>query len=91
MKPMQVEALTDATNYAVIRLPNRAFPGVVFQGDSLSILYQNVEDVRAVIDAEDLATAREEIGYVCDELRGLLEYYEATLAAEGLELPYYRD
>ena len=46
VKTIEVDALTDQGNYAVIRLPERKFPGVVVQGDSLSILISNLRRSR---------------------------------------------
>lgn len=91
MKPMTVDALTDAANYAVVRLPGRAHPGMVIQGDSLSILYQTVLEIRLAVQKGDISVVREGIDDLCEELRGLVEWYESVLAQEGLALPYFRD
>ena len=32
------EVRSEPTNYAVVQLPGRQFPGVVFQGDTLHVL-----------------------------------------------------
>ena len=43
--------LTPAWNHAVVQLPGRRFPGVVFQGDSLFLLLEQVREVREALDA----------------------------------------
>ena len=40
-----VKLLSEPTNYAVVHLPGRAFPGVVFQGDSLDGIIADLEEV----------------------------------------------
>ena len=59
MESIEVELFTDAGNDAVLRLPYRQFPGVLVQGDSLSILRAQVAEVSELCDAGDLAEARE--------------------------------
>ena len=44
MERLEVEAFTPGHNYAVIRLPGRAFPGVVVQGDCLQVLSESVQE-----------------------------------------------
>jgi hypothetical protein len=47
------KALSDATNYAVVQLPGRAFPGVVIQGDSLHSLIAEIEEAGATNDPDE--------------------------------------
>lgn len=88
MKRKEVEVLGEQTNAVVIKLPERRFPGVVLQGDSL----HNLEELAAKVgDAlsegrdpgEDAAELHERLeGYVCA--------YEDALARAGMELPYVK-
>src|SRR5215467_14557846 len=43
MRVDQVEIFSDATNAAVMRHPDRRFPGLLVQGDTLSTLYQSAD------------------------------------------------
>jgi hypothetical protein len=88
VKTIEVEALTDEHNFAVVRLPYRRFPGVVVQGDSLSIL---VADLRSGLDM--LLSGKAEAGI--SEVRDVLEIledaqrgYEAALAVHSIPRPY---
>ncbi|WP_413813982.1 DUF6959 family protein [Rhizobium sp. Leaf453] len=38
------ELLTPSHNYAVVKLPERSHPGVVFQGDSLHVLLTDISN-----------------------------------------------
>ncbi|MFE2019831.1 DUF6959 family protein [Streptomyces sp. NPDC059499] len=51
--------LTDGGNNAVVRLPPRRFPGVLIEGDSLSIIRGEVAEVIEACDQGELAGARE--------------------------------
>ncbi|MEU4715885.1 hypothetical protein AB0F73_19800, partial [Micromonospora purpureochromogenes] len=53
MERIEVD-LHERGNAAVLRLPPRRFPGVLIQGDSLSVLREDVELVRAALRAGDL-------------------------------------
>lgn len=77
--------LTPPTNYAVVQLPERAFPGVVFQGDSLCIL---INDLEAAITETDPAEKAEAFEEIMDRLRSVRERYEAVLKEAEITLPY---
>ena len=81
----EVRLLTPPTNYAIVHLPERAFPGVVFQGDSLSILIGELECAIAETDATEQAEAFEEI---MERLRAVRTRYETVLKEAGIGLPY---
>lgn len=77
--------LTPPTNYAVVQLPERAFPGVVFQGDSLNILIGELEAAIGESDPREQEAAFEEI---LGRLRAVRTRYENTLNQAGMHLPY---
>lgn len=79
-----VKLLSDPTNYAVVQLPGRAYPGVVFQGDSLHVLITDLE--RASAEGNPTETLTDVIGH----LREVQARYEAVLKGEGMALPYSR-
>ena len=83
----QIEVLSEASNMAVVRMPGRKFPGIVIQGDSLSILASAAEIIRARVPAghEVLREAAEEL---CRLLTGRLTHYEKVLRENGIKLPY---
>ena len=73
------ELLTPPGNYAVVQLPGRRFPGVVFQGDSLAVLCEEAANLaKQCADAVDLSASLDSI------LRG----YIAVLDQLGIELPF---
>jgi predicted RNase H-like HicB family nuclease len=79
--------LSEPTNYAVVQLPGRAFPGVVFQGDSLQGLIAELEEVIVQETPDEKASA---LKALAGRLRDVRSHYEAVLGREGLELPYWR-
>jgi Family of unknown function (DUF6959) len=91
VKTIEVEALTEQHNYAVIRLPARKFHGVVVQGDSLSIL---IADLRRALDCfrqGDLEDGVDEVAAVLESLDDVKRSYERVLAAHSISLPYLRE
>ena len=90
MEKLELEVYSQAANAAVVRAPGRQFPGVVVQGDTLSILHsaagEIAERVRSGAD-EELAA---EAAMLRDQLAGLLAAYESAMDRHGLALPYSR-
>ncbi len=83
-----VEIYSDASNAAVMRHPERRFPGCLIQGDSLHILVSAL----TVVESEANCLSEEaanELAEVTEQLTQLLEHYKATLLSHGLELPFY--
>ena len=79
------ELLTQPGNYAVVQLPGREVPGVVFQGDSLSVLYQQA--VR-IADLARGTAAQDEAADLRKQLDAVVRRYVAVLEPRGIEPPF---
>ncbi len=80
-----VKLLSEPTNYAVVQLPERRFPGVVFQGDSLNNL---INDIKAAA-AEPVESERQLLlKDVIQHLETVQNRYEKVLAENEIKLPY---
>ena len=83
------EILQAGSNGAVVQLPGRKFPGVVIQGDSLSIMVRSLIEIRKAVAEnkvnEDVVIELDEL---IDQLYGRVALYEMTLENNGIELPY---
>ncbi|WNZ11889.1 DUF6959 family protein [Streptomyces sp. 11x1] len=88
MERIEAELFTDPGNDAVVRLPPRRFPGVLIQGDSLSIVRADVAGIVAACDQGDIGEAREAAALVLAHLDELLARYGTALEANGIPLPY---
>lgn len=88
MDTIQVTCYCDAPNSVILQTPQRAFPGMVFQGDSLRILYRSVERAIESLDSGDLQEAKENISEIAESLHDRLELYEKVLRFHGIKLPY---
>jgi len=77
-------------------MDERAFPGVVVQGDSLYILLQLLKQTRTFLDRQGPKENLDDdaFGVVADldneiqKLTGVLDHYEVVCTAEGYGLPY---
>jgi hypothetical protein len=90
MESKSLDVFIEASNYGIVRMPGRRFPGCVIQGDSLA----NLLSAAAVILRESrsvknrlLAEAAREL---YDALSDRLDHHEAVLEEHGIELPYER-
>jgi hypothetical protein len=88
MEVKPVEVYSDLSNFAIVRVPGRRFPGCVIQGDSLSIVLHTAKVVLAgVKDSpdEELVGSAEEL---VESLQARVAHYERVLAEHGMDLPY---
>jgi hypothetical protein len=87
MRKEIVEIYSDVPNAAVLRHPNRKFPGFLIQGDTLHAL---------CVRADEICDAREglspDVFQKANELRntlwGMLNHYSAALGEHDIPLPY---
>src|SRR3954469_23690372 len=89
-----VDLLSKESNFAIVRTPGRKFPGIVVQGDSLSMLCCGAKDVVNALAAPksagtpDLDQALDGAEEVHAGFRARLDAYEACLRQRGIPLPY---
>lgn len=83
----EVRLLSEPENFAVVHIPGRRFPGVVFQGDSLNILIKELEEA---LETDDAGAREDQLSFVIQMLRGIQQKYEGTLEREKIPLPYTR-
>lgn len=78
METISVEIFTDQGNNAVLRLPNRRYPGVLVQGDTLKNLVQTAQSVRDL--AEDASEElKAEAEALVDMLSDIYAWYESAV------------
>ena len=90
MNKVEVELYTDQGNNAVLQLPNRNYPGVVVQGDSLLNLTRAAESLlnRAKsFDDEDLTDEAEEVYF---GLNDILDELKRVARESKLDIPYLK-
>ena len=88
MRKIEVAVIDDAVNAAVIHLPERRFPALALQGDSLSIVASLAQATVAAITEERIVEARESATELLELLRGYQAVYERALRGAGMKLPY---
>lgn len=77
--------LSPATNFSVVQLPGRKFPGVVVQGDTLNSLVSSIQRIeQSCADA----CAKDELGLILEQLTEAKEFYELVCKNRGIPLPY---
>jgi len=86
MRIDSVEIYSDATNAAVMRHPERHFPGLLLQGDTLHSLCISAD---AMCNAMERGSAGfPEANEIRNRLWGYLNHYKNTLDTHGLPLPF---
>jgi predicted RNase H-like HicB family nuclease len=84
----QLELLSPSVNFAVVQLPERHFPGVVFQGDTLHSFAQSIQEMERLLKDGDLNELHEEILQVKELLANATTRYEAVCMEREIPLPY---
>lgn len=82
--------LTPPTNFAVVQMPGRSYPGVVVQGDSLHILVSELREMQQLLQARDYDELKDALADVRERLEDALHGYEAVCAERGIGLPYVK-
>jgi hypothetical protein len=80
--------LTDPTNYAILQLPGRKYPSVVFQGDSLHALIAQMQYALAAARKYSDDALNVELEDVLDSLSAAETKLKLVCEAQGLELPW---
>jgi hypothetical protein len=80
--------LTSPHNFAVVQLPERKYPGVVVQGDTLHGLVQRLVVMKTQLSSGELDQLQGEIEDMRDLLAGVLASYEAVCQQNSVALPY---
>ena len=88
MEVKQLEVFSESSNYGIVRMPGRSFPGCVVQGDSLSILCGLALSIAKRAEKVADADFRDEVAELVDLLLDRLRHYEQVLANHELPLPY---
>lgn len=83
-----VELLSPPTNYAVVHLPGRKFPGVVFQGDSLHNLLRRITELRERTDKYGDDEVAASLAELSESLSEVVQHYETVCSNRGIPLPY---
>jgi Family of unknown function (DUF6959) len=77
-----VKLLSRPHNFAVVQLPERQFPGVVVQGDTLNEI---IRDLQLSLTSPDGPEMIEEL---IETLVDVRIAYETVCSSEGISLPY---
>jgi hypothetical protein len=88
MNKEEVEIYSDTSNLAVMRHPEREFPGCLIQGDSLHSLLQDMREAKEELDSGNSEGASDIIDNLIENLSDRLEHYKKVLKEHGCELPF---
>jgi hypothetical protein len=77
MNKIEVELLSDQGNGAILRLPERRFPGLLLQGDSLKNIASMAERIYA-LSSSGSDELKEEAFALAETLRELCSWYESA-------------
>ncbi|WP_432171754.1 DUF6959 family protein [Streptomyces sp. 1222.5] len=88
MERIQAELFTEPGNNAVVRLPPRHSPGVLIQGDSLSIIRDDVAEIVEACAQGNVEDAHKAATILLANFDELLARYESALKAHDIKRPY---
>ncbi len=82
MKRHKLEIFSETSNYGIVKMPGRHFPGCVIQGDSLHILVGMARNIAKKLPKDE--NAQELLAM----LESRLDHYADTLKQHEIRLPY---
>lgn len=88
MQHVTVNLYSDQSNGAVLKLPGRAFPGVLIQGDTLHILIDDLQEVSAAIADRSANEATQALADIIDRLKTIEKRYVTVLGEHGVPVPF---
>ena len=88
MEYMELEVYSQSINRGVVKMPGRHFPGLVIQGDTLSILLDLANSIHEKLKNTSDTDLIEESIELRDSLQQLVLHYESTLGKHNIPLPY---
>jgi len=88
VEKIEVELYSDAINSPVLRIPTRNFPGILIQGDSLSILADLASEIVDQLAAGDISEATDAAEELKQNVLNRIVIYERALKEHGMKLPY---
>ena len=89
MREELVEIYSDETNAAVLRHPERKFPGVLVQGDILHRLCQRLDFALNELDRG--SKAYDELNELRNSLWSFKNHYKSVLVEHDCPLPFTED
>ena len=90
MERKELEVFSDLSNYAIVRMPGRNYPGCVVQGDSLSVLLGSVERAHSLALEMGNSELIDELASLKESLEERLMHYEQVIKGHGFDFPYFR-
>lgn len=83
-------SLVEIYSSAVMRHPDRRFPGSLIQGDTLSTFVRSAESAFHSLSqpSPDIAEALAEVTWLRDRLRDRLDHYKEILTEHSIPLPF---
>ena len=88
MERIELDVFSQESNYGIVRMPGRSFPGCVIQGDSLAILLRTVMRVLDRVSRVGDEELVDDVGDVVESLQDRLRHYESVLSEHSIQLPY---
>jgi len=76
MKKEKVEIYSDTSNYAVMRHPNRRYPGSLIQGDSLKILIDEIQEAKEELESGNIEDTMGILGVLEERLQERMDVYK---------------
>ena len=80
--------LSPSENYAVVQLPGRRFPGIVFQGDSAQNILRQLTRIQQLAGRYRDCELDAEVGDLRELFASFVKKYESCCEAHALQLPY---
>jgi len=90
METKSIEVYSELNNSSVVRMPERQYPGVVIQGDSLFSLFSDSIDLLEELKEKPDSEAFHAAYSVAERLEGHLRHYIEVCEKHGIKWAFNR-
>lgn len=80
-----IKLLSQPVNFAVVQLPERKYPGVVVQGDTLGGFVSRLNAMKELLAARQLDELEGEIEDLTEIFSGALAFYQAVCRENSIQ------
>ncbi|MFD4434181.1 DUF6959 family protein [Nocardia sp. NPDC058497] len=82
------ELLDTEGDYSLVRWTGRRFPGLLLQGDSLSILVSDLRELKTLLSDGEYGEASFSAREILERVEVMQRSYENMMKNVGIKLPY---
>ncbi len=84
----KADIIATSGNISIVKLTERHFPGILIQGDTMNVLFGDIQEMLEEIQSDNIETGTEIAIDIEQKIRDWILFYQITLKNNGYEIPF---